>query len=162
MLGESVVVEHLQTLVTTEREIVITALTPYLFFSGRCEEALEFYRQALGAQVEMVMRFNESPDPTPPGMLQVGFENKVMHSSFTVNGIRLMASDGCDDKSTLHGFQLALNVDTEATAHKMFNALAEGGNVQMPLTKTFWSPCFGMVADKFNVVWMVMVPGDNP
>jgi PhnB protein len=162
MLGESVVVEHLQTLVTTEREIVITAITPYLFFSGRCEEALEFYRQALGAQVEMVMRFNESPDPTPPGMLQVGFENKVMHSSFTVNGIRLMASDGCDDKSTLHGFQLALNVDTEATAHKMFNALAEGGNVQMPLTKTFWSPCFGMVADKFNVVWMVMVPGDNP
>jgi PhnB protein len=162
MLGESVVVEHLQTLVTTEREIVITAITPYLFFSGRCEEALEFYRQALGAQVEMVMRFNESPDPTPPGMLQVGFENKVMHSSFTVNGIRLMASDGCDDKSTLHGFQLALNADTEATAHKMFNALAEGGNVQMPLTKTFWSPCFGMVADKFNVVWMVMVPGDNP
>ena len=129
---------------------------------GRCEEALEFYRQALGAQVEMVMRFNESPDPPPPGMLQAGFENKVMHSSFTVNGIRLMASDGCDDRSTLHDFQLALNVDTEATAYKVFNALAEEGSVQMPLTKTFWSPCFGMVADKFKVVWMVMVPGENP
>lgn len=141
---------------------MITAITPYLFFSGRCEEALEFYRQTLGAQVEMVMRFNESPDPTPPGMLQAGFENKVMHSSFSVNGIRLMASDGCDDKSTLHGFQLALNVDTEVTAHKVFNDLAEGGDVQMPLAKTFWSPCFGMVADKFKVVWMVMVPGENP
>jgi PhnB protein len=141
---------------------VITAIAPYLFFSGRCEEALEFYRQALGAQVETVIRFNEAPDPTPPDLLQAGFENKVMHSSFTVNGIRLMASDGCDDKSTLHGFQLALSVDTEANAHEVFTALGEGGNVQMPLSKTFWSSCFGMVADKFNVVWMVMVPGENP
>jgi PhnB protein len=141
---------------------MITAITPYLFFSGRCEEALEFYSQALGARVDMVMRFNESPEPPPPGTLQPGFENKVMHSSLTVHGIRLMASDGCDDKSTLHGFQLALNVDTVANAHKVFNALADGGNVQMPLGKTFWSPCFGMVADKFNVVWMVMVPDENP
>lgn len=141
---------------------MITSITPYLFFSGRCEEALEFYRQSLGAQVEMVMRFNEAPEPTPSDRLPAGFENKIMHSSFTVNGIRLMASDGCDDKSTLHGFQLALNVDTEASAHKVFNALAEGGNVQMPLGNTFWSPCFGMVADRFNIVWMVMVPGENP
>lgn len=141
---------------------MITAITPYLFFSGRCEEALEFYRQALGAQVEMVMRFNESPDPPPPGMLPPGFETKVMHASFTVNKLRLMASDGCDAQSTLHGFQLALSVDSEATAHQVFNALSDGGTVQMPLGKTFWSPCFGMVADKFNVVWMVMVPGDSP
>lgn len=141
---------------------MITAITPYLFFSGRCEEALQFYKQALGAQVEMIMRYSESPDPMPPGMLQPGFENKVMHSSFTVHGSRLMASDGCDDKSTLHGFQLALTVDTEATAHQVFNALTDGGTVQMPLSKTFWSPCFGMVADKFNVIWMVMVPGENP
>lgn len=141
---------------------MITAITPYLIFSGRCEEALQFYGQALGAQVEMLLRFNESPEPPPPGMLQPGFENKVMHSSFTVGKLRLMASDGCDDKSTLHGFQLALNVDTEAAAHKVFNALADGGHVQMPLCKTFWSPCFGMVADRFNVVWMVMVPGEQP
>ena len=141
---------------------MITAVTPYLFFSGRCEEALEFYSHSLGAKVEMLMRYNESPEPTPPGMLQPGFENKVMHSSFMIGEIRLMASDGCDDKSTLHGFQLALTVDTEAAAHETFNALAEGGNIQMPLTKTFWSPCFGMVADKFNVTWMVMVPGENP
>lgn len=143
-------------------DTMISAITPYLIFSGRCEEALQFYRQSLGAQIEMMMRFDEAPDPTPPDMLQAGFEHKVMHSSFTVNGIRMMASDGCDDKSTLHGFQLALNVDTEADAHKVFNALAEGGSVQMPLCKTFWSPCFGMVADKFNVVWMVMVPGETP
>jgi PhnB protein len=141
---------------------MISAITPYLFFSGRCEEALKFYGQTLGAKVEMLMRFNESPEPAPPGMLQPGFENKVMHASFTVGNIRLMASDGCDDKSTLHGFQLALAVDTEAAAHQVFNALADGGNVQMPLAKTFWSPCFGMVADKFNVAWMVMVPGEQP
>lgn len=141
---------------------MITAIIPYLFFSGRCEEALTFYGAALGAQVEMLMRFKESPEPLPPGTLQPGFENKVMHSSFTVGNVRLMASDGCDDKSTLHGFQLTLHVDSEAAAHKVFNALAEGGTVQMPLGKTFWSPCFGMVADKFNVVWMVMVPGEQP
>lgn len=141
---------------------MISAITPYLFFSGRCEEALKFYGQALGAKVEMMMRHNESPDAPPPGMLQPGFENKVMHASFMVGNVRLMASDGCDDKSTLHGFQLAMNVDTEAEAHQIFKALAEGGNVQMPLTKTFWSPCFGMVEDKYKVVWMVMVPGEQP
>lgn len=141
---------------------MISAITPYLFFSGRCEEALKFYGQAIGAKVEMMMRHNESPDAPPPGMLQPGFENKVMHASFMVGNVRLMASDGCNDKSTLHGFQLAMNVDTEAEAHQIFKALAEGGNVQMPLTKTFWSPCFGMVEDKYKVVWMVMVPGEQP
>lgn len=134
-----------------------TAITPYLFFGGRCEEALQFYRQALGAEVEMMMRFNESPDPTPPGMLQPGFEKKIMHSSFRVKGIPLMASDGCDDQSKFEGFSLALTVPSEAEAHKTFDALAAGGNVRMPLCKTFWSPCYGMVTDKFNVSWMVMV-----
>lgn len=109
----------------------------------------------------MQLRFSESPDPIPEGLLKEGFENKLMHASFTINGIRVMASDGCDDKSTLQGFQLALTVDSEASAHKYFDALADGGKVQMPLGKTFWSPCFGMLADKFNVVWMVMVPGEN-
>lgn len=139
-----------------------TAITPYLFFAGRCEEALDFYREALGARIEMIMRFNESPEPTPPGMLQAGFENKVMHASVCVGDVRLMASDGCDDKSKFDGFRLALEVPTEAEAHKKFDALAEGGSIQMPLCKTFWSPCFGMVTDKFHVGWMVMVPGEQP
>ena len=139
-----------------------TTITPYLFFGGRCEEALNFYREALGAQVEMMMRFNESPEPTPPGMLQSGFEKKIMHASFRVNDVFMMASDGCDDKSKFEGFRLALGVSTEAEAHKAFNALAVGGTIQMPLTKTFWSPCYGMVTDKFKVGWMVMVPGETP
>ena len=117
-----------------------TTITPYLFFSGRCEEALDFYRDALGAKVDMIMRFNESPEPTPPGMLQAGFETKIMHASFRVGDVLLMTSDGCDDKSTLHGFKLAMGVPTEEEAHQAFNALANGGTIQMPLTKTFWSP----------------------
>ncbi len=136
-----------------------TSITPYLFFAGRCEEALEFYRTALGAEVEMLMRFGESPEPPPPGMLQAGFEDKVMHASFRVRGVPLMASDGCDDKATFDGFRLALTVPTEADAGKAFDALADGGSVQMPLAKTFWSPCYGMVTDRFSVGWMVMVAG---
>lgn len=132
---------------------------PYLFFGGRCEEALEFYKTALHAKVVMVMRFNESPEPTPPGMLTPGFENKVMHSSFQVGSMTLMASDGCDAKSSFDGFRLALSVPTEADADRAFNALAEGGKIDMPLVKTFWSPRYGMVTDKFGVAWMVMVPG---
>jgi len=134
-----------------------TTITPYLDFSGRCEEALEFYRKALGAEVEMVMRFNESPEPPPPGMLQAGFEKKIMHASFRVRGVPLMASDGCDDKSKFDGMRLALAVPKEADARSAFDALADGGSVQMPLTKTFWSPCFGMVTDRFGLGWMVMV-----
>ncbi|HVK07971.1 MAG TPA: VOC family protein [Gemmataceae bacterium] len=136
-----------------------TAITPYLFFAGRCDEALAFYREALGAEVEMLMRFNESPDPTPPGMLQPGFEKKVMHASFRVRGVPLMASDGCDDKSKFDGFRLSLSLSTETDARRAFDALAPGGTVQMPLGPTFWSPCFGMVTDRFGVGWMVMVPG---
>ncbi len=130
---------------------------PYLFFSGRCEEALKFYEQSLAAKPIMSMRFNESPDPVPDGMLQAGFENKIMHASFSVGKMTIMASDGCDDKSKFEGFRLALSVPTEADADRVFNALAEGGKVDMPLMKTFWSPRYGMVTDKFNVGWMVMV-----
>ncbi len=138
-----------------------TAITPYLFFSGRCEEALKFYGEALGANVDMIMRYNESPEPAPPGMLQEGFETKIMHASFHVGGAPVMASDGCDDRSHFDGFKLALAVPTEEKAHHAFNALANEGSVQMPLSKTFWSPCFGMVKDKFNVEWMIMVPGEQ-
>lgn len=132
---------------------------PYLFFGGRCEEALEFYKSALHAKVGLVMRFNESPEPMPPGTLQPGFESKIMHCEFQVGGMMLMASDGCDDKPAFDGFRLALSVAAEADADRAFNALAVGGTVDMPLTKTFWSPRYGMVTDKFGLGWMVMVPG---
>lgn len=135
-----------------------TLVQPYLFFGGRCEEALDFYRTALGAQVEMVMRFNESPEPVPPGMLQPGFENKVMHSAFRIGATTVMASDGCDDKSSFSGFSLALSVPTEADADRVFAALADGGKITMPLVKTFWSPRYGMLTDRFGINWMVMVP----
>lgn len=134
---------------------------PYLFFSGRCEEALEYYQRTIGAQVEMKMRFQESPDPVPEGRLQPGFENKIMHASFRVGDMTIMASDGCDDKTSFSGFRLVLSVGSEDDANRIFNALAEGGQVDMPLTPTFWSPCYGMVTDKFNVGWMVMVPGNS-
>jgi PhnB protein len=137
----------------------MASITPYLFFSGRCQEALDFYREALDAQIDFVMKFSDSPDPVPDGMLQAGFEDKIMHSSFRIGTTNLMASDGCDDKSKFDGFQLALTVETESQAQQAFQALAQGGTIQMPLTKTFWSPCYGMVKDKFNVAWMVMVPG---
>lgn len=140
-----------------------TAITPYLDFAGRCDEALEFYRQALGAEVEMVMRFRESPDPPPPGMLPPGFEDKVMHASFRVKGILLMASDGCGGPATFTGVSLALSLPSETEAHQAFNGLADGGTVQMPLGATFWSPCFGMLTDRFGLGWMIMVPpSDSP
>ena len=136
-----------------------TAITPYLFFGGRCEEALAFYRDALGAEVDMLMRFDESPEPPPPGMLQAGFEKKVMHSSFRVRGVPLMASDGCDDASKFDGYWLAVVEPTEADARRTFDALADGGTVRMPLSQTFWSPLYGQVADRFGVSWMVMAAG---
>src|SRR5437588_9493134 len=102
-------------------EMTVNAITQYLHFGGRCEEALEFYRKALGAEVEMLMRFNESPEPTPPGMLQAGFEKKIMHVTFRVRGVPLMASDGCDDKSKIDGFRLALALPTEADARRAFD-----------------------------------------
>lgn len=132
----------------------------YLFFNGRCEEAIEFYKRALGAEVLMLMRNKESPEPTPPGMLPPGSENKVMHATIRVGSSNLMLSDGrCDGKPVFNGFSLSLNAASEAEAERLFTALADGGTVQMPLAKTFWSPKFGMVADRFGVGWMVSVAG---
>lgn len=133
------------------------AITPYLFFGGRCEEALAFYHQALGAETELVRRYNEIPDAPPPGMLQPGFETKIMHSEFRVRGIPLMASDGVNDRLNFDGFRLALSFPTEAEARRAFDALADGGSVMMPLTQTFWSSCFGMLTDRFGLGWMVSV-----
>lgn len=130
----------------------------YLFFNGRCEEAVAFYRQALGAEVEMMMRFKDSPEPPRPGMVPPGFENKIMHCSFRIGATTVMASDGCTAESAnFEGFSLSLTVADEAEANRVFAALAEGGQVRMPLAKTFWSPCFGMVQDRFGIGWMVNV-----
>ena len=129
----------------------------YLFFSGNCRDALEFYEAALDAEIEMVMRFDESPEPPPPGVLASGFEKKVMHASFRIGASRIMASDGCDDSAKFGGFSLSLAVATPAEADQYFAALSEGGKVTMPLGQTFWSPRFGMVEDKFGIGWMVSV-----
>ncbi len=137
---------------TTTKPLVVQ---PYLFFDNRCEEALEFYHKALGAEVTALMRFKDSPEPTgcPPGS-----ENKVMHASFRIGDTTIMASDGrCSGKPTFDGFSLTISTGSEAEANRLFTALTDGGQVQMPLTKTFFSPAFGMVADRFGVSWMVLV-----
>ena len=131
----------------------------YLFFDGKCEEAIDFYKSTLGAKVEMLMRVKDSPDPVPAGMYPPGSENKVMHASMRIGDTTVMASDGnAKGKPEFKGFSLSLDAKDEAEARKLFGALGQGGQVQMPLTKTFFSPSFGMVADKFGVSWMVIVP----
>ena len=133
-------------------------IQPYLFFNGSCEEAIEFYRKALGAEVEMMMRFKESPEPPPPGAVPPGVEDKIMHSSFRIGHTAVMASDGdSTDKPSFQGFSLSLSMPNEAEADRAFNALADGGQVKMPLTKTFFSPRFGMVEDRFGIGWMISV-----
>jgi PhnB protein len=133
-------------------------IQPYLFFDGRCEEAIDFYRRRLGAEVTMLMRFKEAPDPAPPGMLPPGSENKVMHAALRIGDTTVMASDGnCQGKPTFQGFSLSLSVANEAEAERLFAVLGEGGQVQMPMNKTFFAPRFGMVADRFGVSWMVIV-----
>ncbi len=130
----------------------------YLDFDGRCEEALELYKKALGAKVDMMMRNSESPQPHPPGMLPAGSEKKVMHATFRIGETVLGASDGhCTGKATFKGISLSLHARSDEEAQKMFAGLAEGGKVSMPLTKTFFSSQFGMVADRFGVSWMVLV-----
>ena len=131
---------------------------PYLFFEGRCEEAVEFYRKALGADVIMLMRYKDSPEPPPPGKLPPGSENKVMHASVRIGDTTVMASDGfAQGRPMFQGFSLSITVPDEARAEQVFAALAEKGQVQMPLAKTFWSPRFGMATDRFGVGWMVNV-----
>jgi PhnB protein len=130
-------------------------LVPYLFFNGRCEEAIEFYRRALGAEVTSLSRFKDSPDSA---MCAGASPDKVMHASFRIGDAMVLASDGrCEGQPSFQGFSLSLNVSDLAKAEKLFAALSEGGQVQMPLTKTFFSPGFGMVADRFGVSWMIHV-----
>jgi PhnB protein len=130
----------------------------YLFFDGRCEEALEYYRKTVGAEIEMLMRFKDSPEPPQPGACAPGSGDKVMHASFRIGETMLMASDGrCQGKPSFQGFSLSLTVPTEAEADKVFSSLSEGGQVQMPMSKTFFSKKFGMLLDRFGVCWMILV-----
>ena len=128
---------------------------PYLFFNGRCEEAVEFYRRALGAEVVSIHRFKDSPDPS---MCAPGTEDKVMHMGFRIGDLTLLASDGrCEGQPGFQGFSLSLNLSNDTEAERVFAALGDGGQVQMPLTKTFFASRFGMVADRFGVSWMIHV-----
>jgi PhnB protein len=130
-------------------------IDPYLFFDGRCDEAIEFYGKAVGAKTEMLMRYKDAPDQS---MITKGSENKVMHASLNIGGVRVLASDGHNKGNPkFEGFSLAITADGEPEAERMFNALSDGGEVTMPLGKTFFSPKFGMLKDKFGVNWMVLV-----
>jgi PhnB protein len=134
----------------------IPNIQPYVNFNGRAEEALEFYKQAIGIKVQMLMHFKDAPDKS---MISPGSEGKVMHASFTLGDTTVMVSDGrCDGSEGFKGFNLSLNVPDATAAEKAFAALSKGGKVEMPLTKTFFSPAFGMLLDKFGLMWMVYVP----
>lgn len=129
---------------------------PYVFFEGRCEEAIEFYKRALGAEVGMLMRFKDCPEP-PPGMAP-GSENKVMHAQVTIGQNVVLMSDGrCSGNPGFAGFSLSITLPTEAEIDRQFKALSEGGKVMMPLSKTFFAKRFGMLEDKFGVGWMMIV-----
>src|SRR6202034_1624585 len=138
----------------TSKEAIMQ-VQPYLNFDGRCEEALEFYKKAIGAKVAMLMRFKDSPDQS---MITPGSENKVMHSAVQVGDSMVLMSDGrCTGKANFNGIALTISAKSEAEADKLFSGLAAGGQVTMPLAKTFFSSKFGMLADKFGVGWMVLV-----
>jgi PhnB protein len=139
------------------------ALNPYLSFEGRCEEAIAFYREAAGAQVVMLMRNDENPEPPPPGMMPPGTGQKIMHAQLTIGGCVVMASDGmCSGQPKFGGFSLYLAQPDADAARRTFDALADGGKVTMPLGPTFWSPCFGMLTDRFGLGWMVTVEQAHP
>jgi len=130
---------------------------PYLFFDGKCEEALEFYKSAIGAEVEMLMRFSENPDKPDPSNMPPNSENKVMHAAFKVGDTQILASDGhCNGKPSFQGFGLTLGAKSDAEAETLFGAVGKGGQVLQPLTKTFFASKFGMVTDRFGIMWMVI------
>ena len=133
-------------------------IQPYLFFDGRCDEAIEFYTKAVGAKVQLVMRYKECPDPSAVGKFPPEMLDKIMHASMTIGNSTVLLSDGhCTGKMYFLGFSLSLSVPSDAEADRVFNALSEGGKVGMPLGKTFFSSRFGMLTDRFGVGWMVLV-----
>lgn len=154
--------QGLRDTVAMQNSMQQAAMNNYLFFSGRCEEAINYYKEHIGAKIGMLMRFSDSPEPLPEELLAPGFENKIMHCEFTVADSKILASDGCDDGTNMSGFSLALTLNDQEQAHRVFNALAKNGQINMPLAETFWSPLYGQVTDQFGVAWMVMLPGEAP
>ena len=137
----------------------MNTIEPYLFLNGRADEAIAFYRDALGAELAMRMTFGDSPEPSPMP-LPPGWDKKVMHAALKLGDMHLMLSDAdCTDAAQFQGFRLSLACDDEAAARRAFDRLADGGSVQMPLGQTFWAPLFGMLTDKFGVGWMVGIAG---
>jgi PhnB protein len=133
-------------------------LDPYLSFEGRCEEAIEFYRSALGAEVTVLMRFSDAPESPDSGMCPPTPSEKVMHASLRIGETTMMVSDGrCKGAASFQGFSLTLTARDDAEAERLFAAVGKGGQIQMPLAKTFFSSRFGMVADRFGVPWTVVV-----
>ncbi|WP_016954958.1 VOC family protein [Catenovulum agarivorans] len=136
-------------------------LNTYLFFNGQAEAAIAYYQQHLSAELTLMMRFNESPDPIPEGMLPKGYEQKIMHAQIKVADHELFISDGCAPDEQPQGFSIALTLTESEEVERIFNALAQDGNIIMPLEKTFWSPLFGQVKDKFGISWMLMLPDEQ-
>lgn len=133
-------------------------IQPYLIFDGRAQEAAAFYEKALGAQIQMLMRYKDSPLPQPEDMLPPGWTEKVMHMALKIGDTIVFGSDGDGEETGFKGFSLSYSAKTLEDAERVFAALAEGGEAKMPLTKTFFSPAFGMLTDRFGVPWMVVVP----
>jgi PhnB protein len=125
---------------------------PYLYFNGHCEEAVEFYRQAVGAEVVTLTRFKDHPGtPTPEGAC-----DKIMHADLRIGGESILASDGqCSGSTDFRGFSLSLATDTDGAAECLFGALSDGGHVQVPLMSTPFASRFGMVADRYGVLWTI-------
>ena len=135
---------------------------PYLYFEGRCHEALRFYEKALGAEITAVLRFDQSPEPHPPGVLAPGAEKNVMHAEFRIGGTTLFASDGPRiGQAKFEGISLTLAVADDAEAKQTFAALADGGAVGQPLTETFFATSFGMLTDRFGVGWIVIAAKED-
>lgn len=135
----------------------ILQVEPYLFFEGRCEEALEYYKRTLGAEVLALMRFKDAPAGQDAANCGPGMADKVMHANFRIGNTTIMASDGrCEQPPSFQGFSLTITATSDDHAAKFFTALSEGGQVQMPLAKTFFASQFGMVMDRFGISWMII------
>ena len=134
-------------------------IKPYLFFSGRADEAIAFYQQALGAEVLLLLRYDESPEPPPPGALAPGWEHRIMHACLKIGNSEVFLSDGCGTLAPgFNGFGVSIEAKSAAEAERMFAALADGGETRMPLGETFFAASFGMAVDRFGVLWMIVVP----
>lgn len=134
-------------------------IKPYLFFSGRADEAIAFYQQALGAEVLFLLRYDESPEPPPPGALASGWEHKIMHACLKIGDSEVFLSDGCGTLAPgFNGFGVSIEAESAAEAERMFAALSDGGEARMPLGETFFAMSFGMAVDRFGVLWMIVVP----